>query len=96
MEISVKNFCQMVLVFFFGTENRNWIELYHLQNTCKFFTFSEHEARHCKIVKSTNLKGVPSWFECTKEPGVWVNRIGGREVRKIEELSSPPKLSPTP
>ena len=37
---------------FFGTENRNWIELYHLQNTRKFFTFSEHEARHC----------MPSWF----------------------------------
>ena len=47
---------------FFGTENRKWIELYLLQNTCKFFTFSEHEARHCKIVKSTYLKGVPFWF----------------------------------
>ena len=32
--------------FFFGTENRNGIELYHLQNTRKFFTFSEHEAWH--------------------------------------------------
>ena len=26
--------------YFFGTENRNRIELYHLQNTCKLFTFS--------------------------------------------------------
>ena len=33
--------------FFFGTENRNGIELYHLQNTGKFFTFSRHEACHC-------------------------------------------------
>ena len=31
---------------FFGTENKNGIELYHLQNTRKFFTFSEHEAWH--------------------------------------------------
>ena len=30
---------QMLLVIF-GTENRNRIELYHLQNTCKLFTFS--------------------------------------------------------
>ena len=32
-DISVKNFRQMVLVFFFGTENGNGIDLYHLQNT---------------------------------------------------------------
>jgi len=31
---------------FFGTENRNGIELYLLQNTGKFFTFSRHEAWH--------------------------------------------------
>ena len=37
-QISLKNFRQMVLVFF-GTENRNGIELYHLQNTGKFFAF---------------------------------------------------------
>ena len=29
-----------------GTENRNGIELYYLQNTLKFFTFSRHEAWH--------------------------------------------------
>ena len=29
---------------FFGTENRNGIELYHLQNTGKFFAFSRLEA----------------------------------------------------
>ena len=45
-EISVKNFLQMVLVLFFGTENRNRVELYHLQNTGKLFTFSRHEAWH--------------------------------------------------
>ena len=45
-EISVKNFLQMVLVLFFGTENRNRVELYHLQNTGKRFTFSRHEAWH--------------------------------------------------
>ena len=31
---------------FFGTENRNGIELYHLQNTGKVFAFSGHEAWH--------------------------------------------------
>ena len=46
MEILVKNFCQMVLVFFWGTKKRNGIELYHLQNTGKFFAFSRHEAWH--------------------------------------------------
>ena len=30
-EISVKNFRQMVLISFFGTENKNGIELYHFQ-----------------------------------------------------------------
>ena len=29
---------------FFGTENRNGIELYHLRNTGKVFAFSGHEA----------------------------------------------------
>ena len=29
-----------------GTENRNGIELYHLQNTGKFFAFSRLEAWH--------------------------------------------------
>ena len=38
-KISVENFRQMVLVFT-GTENRNGIELYHLQNTGKVFAFS--------------------------------------------------------
>ena len=33
-------------IFFFGTENRNGIELYHLQNTGKVFGFSGHEAWH--------------------------------------------------
>ena len=32
--------------FFFGTENRNGIELYQLQNTGKVFAFSGHEAWH--------------------------------------------------
>jgi len=41
---AVENFCQMVQVFFFGTENRNGIELYHLRNTGKVFAFSGHEA----------------------------------------------------
>ena len=31
---------------FFGTENRNGIELYHWQNTGKFFASSRHEAWH--------------------------------------------------
>ena len=31
---------------FFGTENRNGIELYHLQNVGKFFALSLHEAWH--------------------------------------------------
>ena len=31
---------------FFGTENRNGIELYHLQNTGKVSVFSGHEAWH--------------------------------------------------
>ena len=31
---------------FLGTENRNGIELYHLQNTGKVFAFSGHEAWH--------------------------------------------------
>ena len=30
----------MVLLFLFGTENRNRIELYHLQNPVNFFAFS--------------------------------------------------------
>ena len=33
-------------IFFFGTENRNGIELYHLQNTRKFFAFSRRKAWH--------------------------------------------------
>ena len=45
-EISVKNFRQISLVFFCGTENRNGIELYHLQNTAKFFAFSRLGAWH--------------------------------------------------
>ena len=32
------------MCFFWGTEKRNGIELYHLQNTGKFFAFSRHEA----------------------------------------------------
>ena len=31
---------------FFGTEDRNRIELYHLKNNGKFFAFSRHEAWH--------------------------------------------------
>ena len=31
---------------FFGTENRNGIKLYHLQNTHKLFALSRHEAWH--------------------------------------------------
>ena len=33
-------------LYFFGAENRNGIEFYHLQNTDKFFAFSRHEAWH--------------------------------------------------
>ena len=41
MEISVKNICQMVLVFFFfGPEKR--IEMYHLQNPGTFFAVSSN------------------------------------------------------
>ena len=43
---SLKNFRQMVLVFNFGTEKRNEIEMYHLQTTGKFFAFSRNEAWH--------------------------------------------------
>ena len=32
--------------YFFGTENRNGIELYHLQNVGKFFALSLHDAWH--------------------------------------------------
>ena len=32
--------------YFLGTENGNEIELYHLQNTSKFFAFSRLEAWH--------------------------------------------------
>ena len=32
--------------YFFSTENRNEIELYHLPNAGKVFTFSGHEAWH--------------------------------------------------
>ena len=39
-ELSVKLFRQMVVVFFFRTENRNKVELYHLQNTGKSFAFT--------------------------------------------------------
>ena len=55
IEISVKDFCQMVLLFFFGAKKRNGIELYHLHNTGKFFAFSQHEAWHEKS-KQTVLK----------------------------------------
>ena len=41
MEISMKNFCQMVWVFFFlGPDKR--IEMYHLQNTGTFFAGSSN------------------------------------------------------
>ena len=43
---SLKNFRQMVLVFNFGTEKSNEIEMYYLQTTGKFFAFSRHEAWH--------------------------------------------------
>ena len=39
------------LVFFGGTEDRNGIELYHLQNTGKFFAFARHEAWHYNPIK---------------------------------------------
>ena len=40
-ELSVKIFRQMVVVFFFfRTENRNTVELYHLQNIGKSFAFT--------------------------------------------------------
>ena len=42
-----KKFLLNGTVVFLDTENRNGIELYHLQNTSKFFTFSRHEAWHC-------------------------------------------------
>ena len=41
MEISVKNFCQMVLVFFFCGPKES-IEMYHLQNTGTFFPGSSN------------------------------------------------------
>ena len=41
MEISVKNFCQMVLVFFFFGPKES-IEMYHLQNTGTFFPGSSN------------------------------------------------------
>ena len=41
MEISVKNFCQMVLVFFFCVPKES-IEMYHLQNTGTFFPGSSN------------------------------------------------------
>ena len=40
----MKIFRQMVLVFCFGTENGNGTELYHLQDTGKFFAFSRHKS----------------------------------------------------
>ena len=39
-ELSVKIFRQMVVVFFFRTENRNTVELYHLQDIGKSFAFT--------------------------------------------------------
>ena len=39
----------------FGTENRNGIELYRLQNTSKFYTFSRHEA--CMALASNQTNG---------------------------------------
>ena len=39
-ELSVKIFRQMVVVFFFPKENRNTVELYHLQNIGKSFAFT--------------------------------------------------------
>ena len=41
-----ENFPSSGTGIFFGTENRNGIDLYPLQNTGKFFTFSQHEASH--------------------------------------------------
>ena len=34
-------------VTFFRTENRDGIEIYHLQNNGPFFAFSQEEAWHC-------------------------------------------------
>jgi len=49
-----------------------------------------------RLSRALTSMGCHISLECTKEPGVWVNGSGGREVRKIEELSSPPKLSLIP
>ena len=41
-----ENFLSSGTGIFFGTENRNGIDLYPVQNTVKCFTFSQHEASH--------------------------------------------------
>ena len=49
-----------------------------------------------RLSRARTLTGRHIGLECTKEPEVRVNGGGGREARKIEELSCPRKLSPTP
>ena len=40
----------------FGTENRDGIELYHLQNTSKFYTFSRHEAWYSLVIQTNGTE----------------------------------------
>ena len=41
---------------FLATENRNGIELYHVQNIGKFFTFSRHEACMALVIQTNGTE----------------------------------------
>ena len=41
---------------FLATENRHGIELYHVQNTGKFFTFSRHEACMALVIQTNGTE----------------------------------------
>ena len=82
----MKNFCQMVLVFFLALKTGTGL-------SCTIYKILVNFSLSLNMKPGTVCH---LGLECTKEPGVWVNGIGGREVIKVEELSSPPKLSLTP
>ena len=92
----MKNFCQMVLVFFLALKTGTGLSCTFYKILVNFSLSLNMKPGTVRLSRVLTLKGCHFGLECTKEPGVWVNGIGGREVIKVEELSSPPKLSLTP
>ena len=63
-----KNFCQMVLVFFLALKTGTGL-------SCTIYKILVNFSLFLNMKPGTVCR---LGLECTKEPGVWVNGIGGR------------------